>query len=199
MLPLIEKNCIIFAKQKVIANGNFLMEKVSHIASYLLDRYKKQFGETMDEIKLQKLLYFTQQEAIIRTGGLMFDAEFRAWKFGPVIQEIHERYKTDDLHEELPLERLTIWKECFDYIFEQYATKSTMSLVGHSHCQKSWERARVGYGKYERSDVPMKMSDIIEDAEDMKKWRASLPMRRKVYSFIEQHPDLRNTYVIPHI
>ena len=79
----------------------FSMEKVTRIASYVIDRYKKQFGEMMDEMKLQKLLYFIQLEAIVRTGKPMFDAEFRAWKYGPVIIEIHERFKTGDFHEEL--------------------------------------------------------------------------------------------------
>ena len=31
------------------------MEKATAIASYLINRYKQQFGEIMDEIKLQKL------------------------------------------------------------------------------------------------------------------------------------------------
>lgn len=141
------------------------MEKVAQIASYIIDRYKKQFGEMVDEVKLQKLLYFTQLEAIIRTDQPVFDAEFRAWKFSPVIIEIHERYNADDLHEELAAEGKEQWKECFDYIFQEYAPKTTSSLIGHSHCQKSWQRARVGYGKYDRSDVPMKMSDMYEDAE----------------------------------
>lgn len=167
------------------------MEKVERIASYIIERYKKQFGEMMDEIKLQKLLYFTQLEAIVRTDEPMFDAEFRAWKFGPVIIEIHERFKTGDFHESLSEESLTKWKECFDYIFEHYATKKPMSLVGHSHCQKSWKRARVGFGRYDRSDVPMKLSDMYEDAKDVKRWRESLPIRRTVQVFFEQHPKIQ--------
>lgn len=161
------------------------MEEVTQIASCIIDRYKKQFGEMVDEIKLQKLLYFTQLEAIIRTGEPMFDAEFRAWKFGSVVTQIHERYKADDLHEELPHESQEYWEECFDYIFQEYAPKSTSSLIGHSHCQKSWQRARVGYEKYDRSDVPMKMSDMYEDAEYRKQRRAILPMRWAVQAFFE--------------
>lgn len=87
------------------------MEKVTKIASYLLDRYQKQYGEFMDEIKLQKLIYFIQREAIIRTEELMFDAEFRPWKYGPVIVEIHERYKAGDLKESLSPESQEQWKE----------------------------------------------------------------------------------------
>lgn len=166
------------------------MEKVTQIASYILERYKKQFGEIMDEIKLQKLLYFTQREAIIRTGELMFDAEFRAWKYGPVILVIHDRYKANDLKETLPQESQVHWKECFDYIFTEFAPKKTMNLVSLAHGEKSWIRARKGYGKYERSDVPMRVSDIYEDAEDRKKRRDSLPIRRVINAFYYNHPEI---------
>lgn len=162
------------------------MEKVTRIASYLLNRYHKQYGEIMDEIKLQKLLYFTQKEAIIRTGQPMFDAEFRAWKYGPVITEIHEKYQAQDLHEELSPESIVRWRECFDYIFTELAPKKTMSLVSLAHGEKSWNRARKGYGKYDRSDVPMKLSDIFEDAEYRKQRRATLPLRRAAYSILQQ-------------
>lgn len=172
------------------------MIKVSQIATYIIDCYMKRFGEMVDEIKLQKLLYFTQREAIIRTGEPMFDAEFRAWKYGPVIPEIHDRFKAGDLKEELPEGMLEYWKECLDYILEHFAAKKTMSLVTLAHCQKSWERARVGFGKYDRSDVPMKLSDIYEDAEDMKQRRASLPLRRAVHTYLEQHPEIQRIPII---
>lgn len=172
------------------------MEKVTHVASYLLNRYQNQFGETMDEIKLQKLLYFTQREAIIRTGEIMFDAEFRAWKYGPVIIEIHYRYKANNLHEELSQESQDRWKECFDYIFAELAPKKTMSLVSLAHGEKSWIRARIGYGKYDISDVAMKLSDIYEDAEYRKRRRASLPLRRAVQEFYQQNPEIQRLHVI---
>jgi len=172
------------------------MEKVSRIASYIIDRYKKQFGEMIDEIKLQKLLYFTQLEAIVRTGEPMFDAEFHAWKFGPVVIEIHERFKTLDFDETLYEESELRWKGCFDYIFEHYAPKKSMSLVWHSHCQRLWKRAREGIDIYERSDVPMRLTDIYEDAEDTKRWRNSLPLRRKVHLFFDQHLEIYRIPVI---
>lgn len=172
------------------------MEKVTHVASYLLTRYQKQFGEYMDEIKLHKLLYFTQREAIIRTGEPMFEAEFRAWKYGPVINEIHDKYMADELHEELSQETQERWKECFDYVFAEFAPKKTMSLVSLAHGEKSWRRARIGYGKYDSSDVPMKMSDIYEDAEYRKQRRASLPLRRAIHAFYQQHPEIQRIPVI---
>ena len=172
------------------------MEKASRIASYLLSRYKQQFGERMDEIKLQKLLYFTQREAIIRSGEPMFDAEFRAWKYGPVIIDIHERYKADDLHDVVSEESLARWKDCLDYVFTEFASKKSMSLVSLAHGEQSWIRARTGFKKYEKSDVPMKLSDIYDDAEYRKQRRASLPIRRAIQSIYQQYPEIQRIPVI---
>ncbi len=48
------------------------MEKVTDIASYIYQRYQKQFGKCIDEMKLHKLLYFTQRESIIQTDEPIF-------------------------------------------------------------------------------------------------------------------------------
>lgn len=43
------------------------MENVVKVASYICQRYQQQFSKRIDEMKLHKLLYFTQREAIIQT------------------------------------------------------------------------------------------------------------------------------------
>lgn len=74
------------------------MTDVLKVASYLCQRYKDTYGVQMDEMKLHKLLYFTQREAIIQTGAPMFHEKFKAWKYGPVLPQIRKHYKDDTLH-----------------------------------------------------------------------------------------------------
>lgn len=166
------------------------MIDVTLIASYVAHRYEKQFGEAIDEIKLQKLLYFIQREHIIREGTPLFDEGFRAWKYGPVLLSVHDKYRKQQLQEAVADEYLAKDKEMIDYIFGEYAGKSTMSLVGHTHCELSWIRARKGCGKYDKSDVPMKLEDIYDDAIRAKQRRCGVSARRKLYSFIQQHVPL---------
>lgn len=78
------------------------MEKVTTIASYIYQRYQQDYGKRMDEMKLHKLLYFVQREAIIQTDEPMFKERFEAWKYGPVMVEIRRMYKDDCLTEKLP-------------------------------------------------------------------------------------------------
>lgn len=43
------------------------MVSVNIAASYIYEKYKSEFGTTIDEMKLHKLLYFAQRESIIHT------------------------------------------------------------------------------------------------------------------------------------
>lgn len=64
------------------------MEKVLNVAQYLFDAYKKMAGETIDQMKLHKLLYFAQRESLALTGKPLFDSALQGWKYGPVSTEV---------------------------------------------------------------------------------------------------------------
>ena len=68
---------------------------ILQVASYIYKRYMDDFGVRIDEMKLHKLLYFTQRECLIQKGEPMFDAQFKAWKYGPVMVQIRQHYKND--------------------------------------------------------------------------------------------------------
>jgi uncharacterized phage-associated protein len=155
------------------------MVDVVSIASYISERYLKEYGERIDEMKLHKLLYLTQRECLIQTGEPMFEATFHAWKYGPVLPEIRQLYKTDALKRELPKEQEEQYKEVLDVIFNEFAHKRAFVLSNLTHGDYSWRHAREGYGKYEDSDVPMLMEDIKKDADYFRQRRVMLKVLEK--------------------
>jgi len=155
------------------------MVDVISIASYISERYLKEYGERIDEMKLHKLLYLTQRECLIQTGEPMFEATFHAWKYGPVLPEIRQLYKADALKSELPKEQEEKYKEVFDYVFTEYAQKRSFVLSNITHGDYSWSHAREGYGKYEDSDVPMLLDDIKKDADYFRQRRIMLRLLKK--------------------
>ena len=155
------------------------MVDVVSIASYISERYRKEFGERIDEMKLHKLLYLTQRECLIKTGEPMFEATFHAWKYGPVLPEIRQMYKADALNSELPMEQEEQYKGVLDYVFAEYAHKRSFVLILITHGDYSWTHAREGYGKYDDSDVPMSMEDIRRDAAYYKQRRIMLDVLEK--------------------
>lgn len=144
------------------------MADVLKIASYIAERYKRDFKERIDEMKLHKLLYFTQREALIQTDKPMFDAFFYGWKYGPVLLEIREGYRNDTLHNQPSEETIKKYQEVFDKIFEHYAVKDSWSLSRLSHGELSWKNARIGLLPSENGNVKMKIEDIRKDAERIK-------------------------------
>lgn len=140
------------------------MVDVVKIASYICDRYKREYGQRIDEMKLHKLLYFMQKECIVQTNQPMFPEALHAWKYGPVMPSIRQLYKEDKLHDLPSAETISQYQPVFDEVFRRLAGSKPLTLVSISHGEESWKRARVGYGKYDSSDVPMKLDDIREDA-----------------------------------
>jgi len=144
------------------------MEDVVKIASYICARYQKEFGAQIDEMKLHKLLYFMQRECLAQRDEPMFDATFHAWMYGPVLPVIRSLYKNDMLHDLPSKESVAKYSSVFDEVFKELAPTKSVMLSVISHGELSWKRARVGYGKYDESDVPMKYEDIVEDARRYK-------------------------------
>ena len=155
------------------------MVDVISIASYISDRYMKEYGERIDEMKLHKLLYLTQRECLIQTEEPMFDATFHAWKYGPVLPEIRQLYKQDGLMGNLSPKAEEQYKAVLDYVFSEYAPKRSFVLSNLTHGEYSWMHAREGYGKYEDSDVPMLMEDIRKSADYFRQRRRMLQLLEK--------------------
>lgn len=144
------------------------MVSVLQVASYIANRYKSEFNEKIDEMKLHKLMYFTQREAIIQTDAPLFKASFYGWKYGPVLLEIRDGYKNDTLHVLPSDEIVKKYQEVFDKVFSQYAVKDSWSLSRLSHGELSWQNSRIGLQPSENGNVKMKVEDIRQDAERIK-------------------------------
>lgn len=69
-----------------------IVAKAVDVASYITNHYKELTGEKLDEMKLHKLLYFTQRESFAITGERAFDGDFEGWKYGPVIREVRNDF-----------------------------------------------------------------------------------------------------------
>lgn len=146
------------------------MESVKKVASYIAQRYQKEFGERISEMKLHKLLYFTQRESLIQLSEPMFSEDMLAWKYGPVVPSIRSLYAHDQLND-LPDDNwIAANKSVLDFVFSRYAPKEAWSLSNLSHGEISWQRARRGLSREDNGDVALSLDDIRQDARRTK-WR----------------------------
>lgn len=112
------------------------------MASYITDRYLKEFGENIGEMKLHKLLYFTQRESLIRKWKPMFEEQFLAWRYGPVMVSIRSAFANNKLNDMPSEEFVNHYKDVFDFVFQNYAPQDAWSLSYLSHVEISWKNAR---------------------------------------------------------
>lgn len=150
------------------------MENVMTVASYVFSRYQSEFNEKIDEMKLHKLMYFAQRESLVRSNEPLFDAEFFAWRYGPVLKDIRDAYKSGKLQTEETAEVSEDMKSVMDKIFEEYAGDDSWSLSRLTHGETSWKNARKGYAPADSSDVAIALDDIRLDADRIRSRREML-------------------------
>lgn len=67
------------------------MSTAAKVAEYIIYEAQKR-KNPVTNIKLQKLLYFTQGVYLAKYNKLAFEDNIIAWKYGPVIKDIYYKY-----------------------------------------------------------------------------------------------------------
>ncbi|MBI9096056.1 MAG: DUF4065 domain-containing protein [Sphaerochaeta sp.] len=103
---------------------------------------------SVDNLKLQKLLYYSQAVHLIRFDERLFADAIEAWRYGPVVRDVYNHYKkygfeqipNSSAEEEAPnlcLEQL----ESVDLVLGYYGEMSAIRLVNETHSEKPWKDA----------------------------------------------------------
>ena len=65
--------------------------KALDVARYILTKCNKD-GQPISNLQLQKMLYYIQYEFLTNFNKPLFEEDFEAWKFGPVIPVVYYEY-----------------------------------------------------------------------------------------------------------
>ena len=133
------------------------MQDILDVAKYICSKVKE-----IDEMKLQKLLYFIQRENISIFGLPMFYGKFKAWKYGPISIKVRKAYRNKELKNS-DKEISVMDRYIVDNILNQYLDKRSWELSLLTHNQKSWQDARKGLNEYDKG---YKYIDIYKDVEN---------------------------------
>ena len=144
------------------------MESIVDVAQYIYEEYKRQSGESIDEMKLHKLLYLTQRESIALTNEPMFPEHFEGWKYGPVCREVRVNYTEDGMNmqdiRKISLENAYIAKN----IILQYGALASWKLSRISHDELSRKNSRKCLQPNDNENIIISMEDIRKDAENVR-------------------------------
>ena len=68
------------------------MMNVNDVVDYIILRVNADEQNVLINLKLQKLLFYTQAWHLAIHSDRLFDGEFQAWVHGPVNREIYDRF-----------------------------------------------------------------------------------------------------------
>lgn len=123
----------------------------SDVAKCILSLVDEDCGDTISNLKLQKLLYYCQGVYLAIYGTPLFNEHVCAWKHGPVVPLIWHEYKefgaraipspSDAPWEDLSPEQEGVIREVFD-VFGQF---SAWKLRNMTHDEPPWRNASEGH------------------------------------------------------
>ena len=133
------------------------MEKIINVAQYIFNEYKRVTEEIIDEMKLQKLLYFSQRETFAILNQPLFNEVFEGWRYGPVSREVRTVFTEDGINaqtEDIKSES----KYIINNIIQEYGALASWKLSALTHKETSWLNSRKGLKKEENGNVKIKIN-----------------------------------------
>jgi len=120
------------------------------IAKKIVCRTDVEHGDTISNLKLQKLLYYMQGFHLAWFGTPFFNEPIEAWTYGPVVPMVFQEFKkfsgrainpgnySDDLV--LSGERQLL----FDMVYKEYSRFSAVALMNMTHSDGPWKNHKMG-------------------------------------------------------
>lgn len=132
---------------------------MEEIVRYICEQYFNITHKKIDELRLQKLIYFSQKDVIRLTGKPLFTNKIYAWKYGPVCKRARKIFKEKTYHKvnkEINYEL----KYIISNVIKKYLKFSSWDLSLLSHKETAWIKAR------ESDEDLIKLSDMYLDVKD---------------------------------
>lgn len=114
-------------------------------ADYFLALVDDETGDSLSNLKLQKMVYYAQGFHLALTGVPLFDDPIEAWEHGPVVPSLYQRFKqygsgpipqpengidVDSYPEEV--------RDLLDEVFQVYGQYSAWKLRNMTHAEPPW-------------------------------------------------------------
>lgn len=117
------------------------------VAQFLLSLIDTNVGDTVSNLKLQKLLYYCQGYYLALYNKPLFEDKIYAWDYGPVVRTVYDEYKFYGSSAIVPVmnycgkltkaQRALVLK-----VYEQYGQFSAGKLVDMTHNEAPWKTTK---------------------------------------------------------
>lgn len=118
-----------------------------YVAKYILAKCTDD-SHSISNLQLQKILYYVQYEFLTKYDKPLFDDDFEAWKFGPVIPAVYYNYTGGGALKIISKENPNSFdlleyrqKEAINTVVETQRSKYPWDLVSQTHKDgKAWDK-----------------------------------------------------------
>lgn len=134
------------------------------VAKYIVT-YSNQQNKPVSNLKLQKILYFTWIDFYKATSRHLFEDEFCAWNFGPVIPAVYRKfciYAGESINREYHAEITPEDTDILNGIIDPYLDFSASKLVSMSHEEGSAWNQIFNNGEGKQAVIPFSLIEGLE-------------------------------------
>ena len=119
------------------------------VAQYFVSLVDEDAGDSISNLKLQKLLYYAQGFHLAFFDQVLFPEAIKAWMYGPVVPQVWHKYKDFGSGpisvEPVNLERYSPrTREFLDEVYEVYGQFTAPRLRDMKHSEPPWKNTRQG-------------------------------------------------------
>lgn len=142
-----------------------ISENLRKIVSIIILHHREVFQESLTPMKLQKLCYYVQAIYMAtHDGEQLFEEDFEAWTYGPVISALYQEYKDygwRSIQQEFEFPELEPEKVDFiQQIVEAYGRYDGAALITMTHREEPWLYVRQGLSETEGSNALISKDSI---------------------------------------
>jgi uncharacterized phage-associated protein len=122
--------------------------KAKEVAEYFISLVDEDSGDSLSNLKIQKLLYYAQGFSLAILRCPLFDEKILAWNFGPVVEAVYEDYKqfgsaAVPLSSDFNPDRFDPnVSELLNEVYGVYGQFSAAALVEMTHSEPPWKKTK---------------------------------------------------------
>lgn len=121
--------------------------KAKDIANKIISKTDEEHGDTISNLKLQKMLYYQQGFHLAYFGTPLFEEDIIAWQYGPVVPCVYQEYKSFESNSiptsESDLSLSDEEEELFNNVYEEYNQFSAVALMKMTHEESPWKTTEI--------------------------------------------------------
>jgi len=113
------------------------------VAKYFVSLVDEDAGDSISNLKVQKLLYYAQGFHLAFYGKPLFSEAIKAWAHGPVVPQVYHLYKEFG-YQPIPVERVSLdassaeVRELLDQVWSVYGQFTATKLESMTHNEPPW-------------------------------------------------------------